>query len=127
MAYESNIKSSIKELSARQRIAYKDVEAEKLNEIINADNPYIDLDIDNIVEIEVHNDKSKGNTDYTVYIIDTKDGKRYRTGSNTFYTKAKEIYRELEAANELENGFILRAYKSKSNNFDGDFINCRLV
>ena len=125
--YEANITSSLRELTAREKIVYKNVDGQKLNEIINNDNPSIDLDVENIVELQVHNERSKGNNDYTVYVIDTKDGSRYRTGSETFYTKAKEIYRELQAANELENGFVLRVFKTKSNNFDGDFINCRLV
>lgn len=126
--YTADVQASIKELTARQRIAVKDFSsAEKLNELITAENPHFRIDVDNIVKVAVHNEQSKGNTDYDVVIIIDKDGNKYRTGSATAYTSALEIYRELESANELDGGFVLDFYKVKSNNFDGDFIKCNLV
>ena len=126
--YTADVTNSLKELTARQRIAVKDFSsAEKLNDIITADNPHFTIDVDNIIKVSVHNEQSKGNSDYDVVIIIDKDGKKYRTGSETAYTSALEIYRELEAANELDGGFTLDFYKVKSNNFDGDFIKCNLI
>lgn len=126
--YTADVTSSLKELNARQRIAVKDFSsAEKLNDLITAENPHFRIDVDNIVKVSVHNEQSKGNTDYAVVIIIDKDGNKFRTGSETAYTSALEIYRELEAANELGAGFVLDFYKVKSNNFDGDFIKCNLV
>lgn len=126
--YSADVTSSLKELTARQRIAVKDFSsAEKLNDMITADTPKIVIDVDNIIEVTVHNEQSKGNSDYKVYVIVATDGGKYRTGSETAYTSAMEIYKELEAANELDGGFTLEFYKVKSNNFDGDFIKCNLV
>lgn len=126
--YTANVTTSLKELTVRQRIAVKDFSAaEKLNDVITADNPHFTIDVDNIIKVSVHNEQSKGNSDYDVIIIIDKNGNKYRTGSETAYTSALEIYRELEAANELDGGFVLDFYKVKSNNFDGDFIKCNLV
>lgn len=126
--YEANVTSSLKELTARQRIAVKDFSsADKLNELITAETPKLVIDVDNIIEVTVHNEQSKGNSDYKVYVIIDTNGNKFRTGSETAFTSAMEIYRELEAANELESGFTLEFYKVKSNNFDGDFIKCNLV
>lgn len=126
--YSADVTSSLKELTARQRIAVKDFSsADKLNEMITVENPKIVIDVDNIIEVTVHNEQSKGNSDYIVYVIVATDGSKYRTGSETAYTTAMEIYKELEAANELDGGFTLEFYKVKSNNFDGDFIKCNLV
>lgn len=126
--YTADVTSSLKELTARQRIAVKDFSsAEKLNDIITSDNPHFVIDVDNIIKVSVHNEQSKGNSDYDVVIIIAKDGTKYRTGSETAYTSALDIYRELEAANELDVGFMLDFYKVKSNNFDGDFIKCNLI
>lgn len=126
--YTANVTTSLKDLTARQRIAVKDFSAaEKLNDVITTDNPHFTIDVDNIIKVSVHNEQSKGNTDYDVIIIIDKNGNKYRTGSETAYTSALEIYRELEAANELDGGIVLDFYKVKSNNFDGDFIKCNLV
>lgn len=126
--YTADVTSSLKDLTARQRIAVKDFSsADKLNEMITADIPKIVIDVDNIIEVTVHNEQSKGNSDYKVYVIVATDGKKFRTGSETAYTSAMEIYKELEAAGELGGGFELEFYKVKSNNFDGDFIKCNLV
>lgn len=126
--YSAEVTASIEELTARQRIAVKDFSsATKLNDLITEENPKVRIDVENIVKISVHNEQSKGNNDYDVIVIISKDGEKYRTGSATAYTSAMEIYRELQAANELDGGFVLEFYKVKSNNFDGDFIKCNLV
>ena len=125
--YTSEVTSSMKDLTARQRIAVKDFSsATKLNELITAENPKLIIDVDNIIAVSVHNEQSKGNKDYTVYVIIDKNGEKYRTGSETAYTSAMEIYKELEVANELDEGFELEFYKVNSNNFDGEFIKCNL-
>jgi len=126
--YTADVTSCLKDLTARQRIAVKDFSsADKLNEMITAENPKIVIDVDNIIEVTVHNEQSKGNSDYKVYVIVATDGKKFRTGSETAYISAMEIYKELEAADELSGGFTLEFYKVKSNNFDGDFIKCNLA
>ena len=126
--YTAEVTASIKELTTRNRIAVKDFSsATKLNDIITEENPKVRIDVENIVKISVHNEQSKGNNDYDVIVIISKDGEKYRTGSTTAYSSAMEIYRELEAANELDEGFTLEFYKVKSNNFDGEFIKCNLV
>ena len=126
--YTADVTASITDLSTRQRIAVKDFSsAIKLNDIITDENPHVQIDVANIVKVSVHNEQSKGNSDYDVIIIIANDGTKYRTGSETAYTSALEIYRELEAANELSEGFTLDFYKVKSNNFDGEFIKCNLV
>ena len=124
--YNAKVTYSNKELTAREKIAFKDFEsAIKLNDIIKDD--ALTLSISNVVKVEVHNEHSKQNTDYNVFIVVTSDGKTYRTGSESFYESYCDIIEELAEAGEDVSTVDFKLYKVKSNNFDGDFIKCALA
>ena len=90
--YEVKIIESSKELTARERISLKNFdEMIALDEVVNSETPKITIDVSGYVVARVHNEKSD-NVDYEKYIIIDKDGQRYITGSQPFFSSFKEIF-----------------------------------
>jgi hypothetical protein len=111
------------ELTARERILYKDTaEATRLDEA-TANNQRVLITPIGYVVLEVHNEKSD-NVDYENYIIIDKDGTKYVTGSEAFWTTFKGIYEEMEGEGEYQ----IEAYRLPSKNYKGkDFLTCSII
>lgn len=118
--YEVQIAYSSKELSARDRIAVKDTtNAVALDEATNGHEVIITPDY--FVELSVHNEKSE-DKDYKKFVIVDKDGTKYVTGSESFYTSFKAIADEMG-----EEDYQVVAYKIDSKNYKGkQFITCSI-
>lgn len=127
--YKVTIESAIKDMNARERIAVKSLDrATSLDSVTEIGN-VLTVTVENFVVLHVHNEKAKeGNSkDYTVYVIITNDGERYRTGSESFFTAFMDIYEELNAEAPDE-PITIDIYKQESKNFKGKgFISCSLV
>lgn len=122
--YEVKIIESSKELSARERISLKNFdEMITLDEAVNAETPRLMIDVSGYVVASVHNEKSD-NVDYKKFIIIDKDGQRYITGSNPFFSSFKEIWDEMVDENE---DWGITVYKRESNNYKGkEFLTCTI-
>lgn len=122
--YEVKIIESSKELSARERISLKNFdEMIALDEAVNAETPRLMIDVSGYVVASVHNEKSD-NVDYNKFIIIDKDGQRYITGSNPFFSSFKEIWDEMKGENE---DWGITVYKRESNNYKGkEFLTCTI-
>lgn len=121
--YEVKIVEASKQLTARERIKFKDTTA-----AISIDQATEDADI--VIEpisyaiVAVHNENSD-NKDYMKYVIEAKDGELYSTGSESFWKSFKSIYDEMENEDEK---WALRIYKRESVNYKGKkFITCTIV
>ena len=91
--FSVSIAETSKELSPKERVQIKDVsDTLKLESLIKTE-PLI-ITVDWYAVLEVHNDKAD-NPDYTNYIIVAKDGRRFRTGSQTFFNSFKMIADEM--------------------------------
>ena len=127
--YKVTIESAIKDMNARERIAVKSLDrATSLDSVTEIGN-VLTVTVENLVVLHVHNDKAKegNNKDYTVYVIITDNGERYRTGSESFFTAFMDIYEELNAEAPDE-PITIDIYKQESKNFKGKgFISCSLV
>ena len=122
--YSVTIIECSKELSAKERIAFKDTsDALKLDQIISDNEPLIIAPADYAI-LAVHNEKAD-NVDYEVYVIVDKDNQKYATGSSNFFNSFKNIFDEM--ANESED-WELKCYKRDSKNYSGKkFITCSIV
>lgn len=122
--YEAKIIESSKELSARERISLKNFdEMIALDEAVNAETPRLMIDVSGYAVVSVHNEKSD-NVDYNKFIIIDKDGQRYITGSNPFFSSFKEIWDEMDGENE---DWGITVYKRESNNYKGkEFLTCTI-
>ena len=124
--YNSKVVFSYKEISARQKLSYKDFEAaEKLNALVTADTKF-PMTITNVLEIEVHNEHSKQNKDYSVYLFVTPDTV-YRSGSETLFNSVCDGLSDLDEIGENTEKVDFVVYRVKSNNYDGDFLKAKLV
>lgn len=117
----------VEELSARDRIKLKDTSAAvSLDSAVTDDAPITIAPIGYAV-LEVHNDKAKGDKDYTQTLISDADGNTYVTGSKSFYNSFIDIWNELDFTSTGEK-FELKIYRKPSKNYAGkSFITCALV
>lgn len=121
--YKVEIKEASVELTAKQRIALKDTTGalkldEATQEAVVLINPAM------WAVLAIHNEKSS-NPDYFNYIVVDKDGTKYVTGSESFWSTFYGIWEEMQGEAEE---WGIRAYRSPSKNFTGkDFITCSIV
>lgn len=120
--YSVSIKETSKNLTAKERIAIKDTtSAVKLDEATQVESVTINPDM--FAVLSIHNDKSD-NPDYENYIVVDKNGTKYVTGSQSFWTSFMDIWTEME--NEDEDWSVL-VYRHPSKNYKGkDFITCSI-
>lgn len=122
--YSVAIKESSFELSAKQRVAFKDTtNAVKIEELIKGGNNFV-TDVAGYAVLNIHNEQSE-NKDYDVYVIVAKDGTRYVTGSSAFFTSFIDIWNELKDETEE---WAIEIYGKESKNYKGkQFITCSVV
>lgn len=120
--YSVSIKESSRELTAKQRIALKDMtDAVKLDEATQVEPVLINVDM--YAVLDIHNEKSE-NPDYENYIVVDKNGTKYATGSASFWSSFMDIFTEMEGEDEA---WSLKVYRVPSKNYKGkDFITCSI-
>lgn len=123
-SYKVTIKESSKELTARERLMFKDTSnAVKLDEATNCETPLMLIPVEYVV-LNIHNEKSD-NKDYENYVILDKSGSKFVTGSPSFWDAFKEIWDEME--NETDE-YSIEVYKMDSKNYKGkQFLTCSIV
>ena len=122
--YRVSVKESSREITARERIMVKDTtNAIKLDEIANDKEGFVITPVAYAI-LSIHNDKSD-NPDYENYVIFDKDGKKYVTGSPSFWNSFKGIWDEMAGENEE---YSLEVYKRDSKNYKGkQFLTCSII
>lgn len=122
--YEVKIKSTSKELTARERVLLKDTRnAIKLDEAVN-ETPLV-ISPDYYAVLDIHNEKSKEDKDFENYLIVDVGGNKYVTGSHSFYEAFTEIVEEMDGTGEE---YQIEIYKLDSKNYKGKkFITCSIV
>ena len=125
--YEVKIKSTSKELTAKERVMLKDTSnAIKLDSAIPDKDTKLVIDPDFYAVLGVHNEKSKDRKDFEQYVVIDKGGNKYVTGSNSFYEAFSSIVDEMEDSGEED--FQIEVYKLDSKNYaDKQFITCSIV
>ena len=120
--YSVEIAETSKELSAKERIKIKDTtDAVKLDEATQSGAVIITPAM--YAVLNIHNEKSD-NVDYNNYIIIDKDGTKYVTGSESFWSSFMNIYEEMDGEQEE---WAIKAYRAPSKNYKGkDFITCSI-
>ncbi len=123
--YKATITRSTKELDAKQKIMMKDTTNTVSLDTATQGSDGVIINVDFAVVLDVHNEKSD-NKDYTKYIIVDKNGERYITGSESFWSAFENIYDELADAG-IED-YQIKAYRLPSKNYQGrDFLTCALI
>ena len=128
-AYKATIRESSKELSAKERVMFKDFSnAKSMVDYVHEAREVggkATIDVDSYVVIDVFNPKASDNTDYTVYLVIDKNGEKYYTSSQAFWSAFANIYSEMKDSNE-EWGVELVLIPSK--NYKGkEILTCSLI
>ena len=90
--YSVTIREASRDLTAKEKIAFRDFgNAIKLDENLTEDDSMMISPKDYVI-LDVHNEKAKGNKDYTKYIIIDNGGNKFVTGSESFFTRFIEIF-----------------------------------
>lgn len=114
--YEVKIRETSFELTNRERIRIKDLQnAHKLDELVTPESSF-SFEFGGYAILDVHNDNSKDNTDYTSYLVFDRDGNKYYTGSKTFWNSMWGIISEMD-----EEDFSVEVTKHESKNYKGKF------
>lgn len=127
--YSATIAESSRELSARERVMFKDTQnAISINELAeeaHKDGAKAFIEgVAGYVVLDIHNDKSD-DKDYKNYLIIDKDGQKYVTGSQAFWNSFKSIYNEM--ADETE-PWSIEINLLPSKNYKGkNVLTCSLI
>lgn len=122
--FSVTIKETSKELSALEKVKFKDTsDAVKLDEATNDGTIIIDPDF--YLVLDVHNENSKNEKDYTKFLIVDKTGTKYVTGSKSFWRAFTDIYDDL-AGEDID--WQIKVYKQDSKNYQGkQFMTCSIA
>lgn len=120
--YNVTIRESSRELTARERIKFKDVSAAvPMDTAVTLDNPIVIQPVGFVV-LDVHNEKSE-DKDYVKYVIEDANGTLYATGSDSFINSFMEIDSEMNGE-----PYEIQVYKRESKNYKGKhFLTCTIV
>lgn len=130
--YKAVVKESVKGLTAREKITIKALnDVTELNDLVTPEQAIM-INIDNVVTVQVHNEKSD-NQDYNKYVYIDKDGTKYVSGSEPLYTTVKDILSDIEDAiadggmDETED-ITIKVMKKESANYKGQmFLTAELI
>ena len=120
--YEVKISASSHNLTARERLMYKDTSnAVRLDEAI-AKGAIVITPVAYAV-LEIHNEKGD-DKDYNNYVVVDSEGNKYVTGSSSFWKAFEDIWDEMSSENEP---FEIEIYRLESKNYKGkQFITCSI-
>ena len=130
--YKAVVKESVKGLTAREKIAIKALnDVTELNDLVTPEQAIM-INLDNVVTVQVHNEKSD-NQDYNKYVYIDKDGTKYVSGSEPLYTTVKDILSDIEDAiadgemDETED-ITIKVMKKESAKYKGQmFLTAELI
>ena len=124
--YSAKVVESSKELTKKETVMFKDLsDAVNLSEFIDEHDGAVMVDVESWVELAIHNEKAKDgqNKDYNNFVVVDKNGTRYYTGSESFWSSFKDIWCEMCDATEE---WMLKVYKKQSKG-KKDFITCSVM
>lgn len=118
--FSVNIADTSRELTKIERVKFKDNgNAIKLDEAVSIDESIIIYPVMWVV-LSIHNEKSE-DKDYSQYLVVDRDGKKYLTGSPSFWNGFMDIWTEMGG----EEGWAIEIYKRESKNYKGKtFLAC---
>lgn len=124
--YSVKVVDSSKELTKKEQVMFKDLsDALNLSEFIDEHDGAVMIDVESWVELAVHNEKAKDgqNKDYANYVVVDKNGTRYYTGSESFWSSFNDIWCDM---NDSTEEWSLKVYKKQSKG-KKDFITCSVM
>lgn len=117
-----------REINAREILSFKDYSnAIALDTALSDDTDSLIITPTDYVILKVHNEHSKNDKDYKKYLIIDNAGKKYVTGSESFFKAFKDIYDTMKQAAPGEE-YSIEVYKKPSKNYQGKhFLSCSIL
>lgn len=113
-----------KEVSHKEKVMLKDTTDCERFDRLTADDQTALVDVAFWAVLSIHNEKSK-DKNYKNYVIVDKEGKKYVTGSQSFWNAFMDIWSEMKDEKE---SWSLKVYRVPSKNFKGkDFLTCSIA
>lgn len=120
--YSVNIREASQEFTKRQIVKIMDSDAvTPFNNVVEEGSDFV-ITPTGYAILEVHNDKAKGDKDYTRYVIVAEEG-LYSTSSESFFTKFNSIFEQMVG----EEGFQLGVTLKPSKNYSGCYLTCYCI
>lgn len=126
--YSVTINESSRELTAREKIAFKDfTNAISIDSELVGENDSLQFSPAGYVILGVHNEHSKNDKDYKKYLFIAKDGNKYVSGSESLFNSFIEIFNQMKE-DAPDEDYYIEVYKRPSKNYSGKhFITCSIV
>lgn len=124
--YSVKVVETSKELTKKETVMFKDLsDAVNLSDFIDEHGGPVMINVETWVELAIHNERAKEgqDKDYTNYVVVDKDGTRYYTGSESFWSSFNDIWCDMSDSTEE---WSLKVYKKQSNG-KKDFITCSVM
>ena len=127
--YTATIRESSKELTPKERVMYKDFSnGVSMVDFVHAQREAGEkatIDFADYVIIDVHNPKADDNKDYTVYLLTDKNGNKFYTSSEAFWSAFSNIYEEMQESDEA---WGVELVLIPSNKYKGkEILTCSLI
>lgn len=122
--YKVEVKEISKEVSPKVRVMLKDTtDCIGLDKATQENPEGVFIEPDFYAVLSIHNENSD-DKDYENYIIVDKSGKRYSTGSQSFWESFLDIMADM---NGIDEEWKLKVYRMPSKNRQGkDFLTCSI-
>lgn len=123
--YNVTITDSSRELTAREKLKFTDVQnAQSIDDLIDENGGSFVITPKDYVTLDIHNEHCE-NVDYSKIIVIDAEGNMYSTGSTSFIESFIQIVEAMADSDETD--FEIKCYKVKSKNYNGSFIKCTIV
>lgn len=122
--FSAKVTATSRELTHKQRVMLADTSDDVSIEAQTRDGAVLTLDVDYWAEVAIHNEHSN-DKDYSNYVVVTKDGTKYKTGSKSFWNSFMDIWEDMADDDEE---WQLKVYQKESKNRAGKtFITCSII
>lgn len=122
--FSVTIRESSRELSPKEKVMMKDISNAVKLDTACEEEAIVIYPAYHVI-LDVHNSKSD-NPDYTNYVIVDKEGKKYVTGSPSFWNAYTDIMSEMYDVDDED--WALEVYKLDSKNYSGKkFLTCSII
>lgn len=124
--FTSKVVESNKELTKKEQVKLKSLDdCVSLDSVVTSHDDSLLIDVDYYALIEVHNENSKKDKDYSKLIVVDKNGTKYMTGSAPFINAFRDIMNDMSDSDEE---WQLKCFRRPSQNYvDRDFFSCTIA
>lgn len=124
--FTSKVVESNKELTKKEQVKLKSLDdCVSLDSVVTSHDDSLLIDVDYYALIEVHNENSKKDKDYSKLIVVDKNGTKYITGSAPFISAFRDIMNDMADSDEE---WQLKCFRRPSQNYvDRDFFSCTIA